>query len=397
MSTTGTKFESSHDPKKTISLCNKSDNSMLQWLDPETLEPIGMARQSVLHPKLKGPTSAAHAKICAKTGDVYNYNLEFGKTGTYHVFHVSASTGKCSILATFPARPAYLHSMFLTESYAIVCVWNSHFSAGGVSILWTRNYLDALSNFDASKPTMWYVIDRTPPDEGGKGLVATYESDPFFAFHTINAYENPDKSITADVCAYDSLDVLKRFYIEHLMSDSPSAKAYSDSKYDNARAYLRRFKLPPVPSQPNTTPIKAENIMSSPKGLAPELPSLNNVYRARKHRYVYGVTDTGKSTFFDGLVKYDMDTLKPVATWSVFGQSAGEPIFIQDPEKEGEDDGVLLTAVLDGTAGHSYLMCLDAKTMTEIGRASLDGVVGFGFHGTHVSTRAWTLGMQSTL
>jgi len=51
-----------------------------------------------------------------------------------------------------------------------------------------------------------------------------------------------------------------------------------------------------------------------------------------------------------------------------------------------EDDGVLLSVVLDGPAGKSYLLVLDAQTMTEVGRAQLDGVVGFGFHGTHVSS-----------
>ena len=50
-----------------------------------------------------------------------------------------------------------------------------------------------------------------------------------------------------------------------------------------------------------------------------------------------------------------------------------------------EDDGVLLSVVLDGPAGKSYLLVLDAKTMTEMGRADVRGVIGLGFHGTHVS------------
>ena len=51
---------------------------------------------------------------------------------------------------------------------------------------------------------------------------------------------------------------------------------------------------------------------------------------------------------------------------------------------EDEDRGVLLSAVLDGIGGRSYLLCLDARTMREVGRADVDGVVGFGFHGCHV-------------
>jgi torulene dioxygenase len=171
-----------------MTLCSKTDNSTLQMLNPETLEPIGIAQQSVLHPSLKGPMSAAHACHDPVTGDIYNYNLEFGRNGAYQVFHVSAATGKTSILATVKHAPAYLHSLFITQHYVILCVWNSFFTAGSAALLWNKNFVDAMK-YDDSKSATWFVIDRTPVESGGKGLAATYESDPFFCFHSINAYE----------------------------------------------------------------------------------------------------------------------------------------------------------------------------------------------------------------
>lgn len=392
LSPTGEPQKQGYDPTTISTLVNKTDNSLMQSLHPETLEPLGIARQDKLHPLLKGPISAAHAKTCPVTGDVFNYNLDFGRLGSYRVFRVSAATGETSILATVNQTAAYVHSMFLTENYVILCVWNSYFTAGGMSLLWKKNYLDSLGQWDGSRPSTWYVIDRTPVEQGGKGLIATYESDPFFAFHTINAYEEPSAGdpsqtdIVADICIYDNLDVLHRFYIENLMSDSPLAKPYCDPSNTSGRAYFQRFKLPSVPQEPATEPQKAVTVFSDKRGIAPELPSLNNARRCKKHRYVYGVTDTGKSTFFDGLIKYDTETRTNVQ-WSVFGQSAGEPIFVADPNAEDEDAGVLLSVVLDGTKGKSYLMVLDAKDMTEMGRANVDGVVGFGFHGTHVPAR----------
>lgn len=380
---------------KVKTLCNKTDYSLFQMLDPETLEPVGVARQSVLHESLKGPLSGAHAKTDPVTGDVYNYNLTPGKTGTYRVFTVSAATGKTSILATISSSAAYLHSIFLSENYVILCVWNSFYKAGGASLLWTKNMLDAMRTFDKSEPATWYVVDRHP---GGKGVVATYQSDPFFCFHSINAYEQPSASdpcktdIVADLCSYSSLDVLHRFYIDNLMSSSPSAKAYSDPSNLSSRASFSRFRLAQLPITPNSTPLRAELVFSEKPGLAPELPSMNNSLRGKAYRYVYGVTDTGKSTFFDGLIKYDVEA-RTSTIWSVFGQSAGEPIFVADPRAEDEDAGVLLSVVLDGIAGKSYLLVLDAKTMTEVGRAKVDGVVGFGFHGTHVSSGAGDVGL----
>ena len=40
--------------------------------------------------------------------------------------------------------------------------------------------------------------------------------------------------------------------------------------------------------------------------------------------------------------------------------------------------------MLDGEKGKSYLVCLDAKTMTEMGRAGVDFAIALGFHGAHV-------------
>lgn len=392
-SKTGGRQQAPQNSAGVSSLINKTDSFQMQALDPETLEPIGLARQTVLHPDLKGPSSGAHAKVCPRTGDTYNYNLDFGRTGTYRAFHVSAATGKCDILATFSGKPAYLHSSFLTENYYIVCIWNSHFTMGGASILWHKNFIDAIADFNPQEPARWYVIDRKAPDEGGRGVVATFESNPFFSFHAINAYEEETEAgqidIIADVCAYDNLDVLKRFYVDNMRSDSKTAAAYQHPKYADSKAYFRRFRLPGI-NDKSTATKRAENVVKGSKGLAPELPSFNHKFRGRKYRYVYGVTDTGKAVFLDGIVKYDTVNNVPCRVWSKHGQSAGEPIFIPDPaaSEDEEDGGVLLTAVLDGAAERTYLLVLDARDLTEIGRATMPegpgGVLGFGFHGAHV-------------
>ncbi|KKY29056.1 putative retinal pigment epithelial membrane family protein [Phaeomoniella chlamydospora] len=123
LSSTGAKIEHDGMANALVTLCNKSDQSTIQMLDPETLEPIGLAKQKNLHPKLSGPLSGAHAKIDPVTGDVYNYNLDpVGLTSVYRVFSVSAKIGKTTILATLRHPPAYIHSILLTERYVILCV-----------------------------------------------------------------------------------------------------------------------------------------------------------------------------------------------------------------------------------------------------------------------------------
>ncbi|KIW70489.1 hypothetical protein, variant [Phialophora macrospora] len=391
LSRDGHKAERPHDTRDGMTLCNKTDANMLQFLDPESLEPIGVAHQATLHSELKGVGSGAHAKSDPITGDVFNYNLDFGRTGTYRIWRASASTGKTSILATFQHAPAYIHSLFLTESYVVLCVWNSYYKAGGASILWTRNLLDAMA-WDGKRSATWFVIDKKSPEEGGKGVIATYESKAFFSFHSINAYEEPSTTrqgavdIVCDLAAYENMDILHHFYLDNIISDLPQAHAAKKSMSSTAVPNYRRYLLPGIPSTPKTRPMQAILDFESSKMDAFELPIINPQKVTKKHRYMYGIADTGKSTFVDGLVKYDAET-HTTLRWSVHGQSPGEPIFVADPQSEEEDGGVLLSVVLDGPGGKSYLLVLDAKTMTEVGRAHVDGVIGFGFHGLHLSSR----------
>lgn len=398
--------DGAHESGKVNSLCNMTDANGFQMLNPETLEPIGLANQTVLHPELKGPLSSAHSETDPATGDFFNFNLDFGTQPVYRIFRISGTTGKTDILARIPTEPAYLHSFFLTKNYVILCVWNSYFAHNGASILWKQNIVDALKDFDSSKPTRWFVVDRRSPAEGGQGVIATYESDAFYCFHTINAFEEKTSSggvdIVADLLPYSSLDIIKTFYVRNMVSSSPEAiKFHSNpANIEAIQPKFARFRLASIPSAPTAKPLKAVRLGNPPsqegkKTFYPELPTINPNFKFHRHRYVYGVADTGKSTFQDTLVKYDVDTGKTLE-WSQHGQTAGEAIFVPRLKIDhssaatadsigDEEDGVLLTVVLDGPAGRSYLLALDPKTMTETGRAELAGPLGFGFHSTHVA------------
>jgi torulene dioxygenase len=85
----------------------------------------------------------------------------------------------------------------------------------------------------------------------------------------------------------------------------------------------------------------------------------------------------------DGIIKYDSETGEH-RIWECFAHTPGEAVFVADPEGTKEDDGVLLSVVLDGRLEKSYLLVLDARTMTEVARAEMNIPVGFGFHGKHV-------------
>ncbi|KAI9745686.1 MAG: hypothetical protein M1818_001220 [Claussenomyces sp. TS43310] len=380
-----------------------TDSANLKKLDPDTLEPSGVTDQKILHPALSGPLSCAHAQYDPIDGDMFNYNLTLGKQATYRIFRTSTTTGNTEILATISnkdIKAAYIHSFFLTPSCVVLGVWPSHYALGGVSILWTRNMLDAISAFDATAKTKWLVIDR----KHGRGHIATFESSAFFAFHSVNAWEEERENskaidIFCDVVQYPNLDILHRFYYENLVSTGPGVHAWTTdgARREGVAPSLVRYRLGGISAGAvspensvchiNASTEPAEITLQIQAPLIGELPTTNPKFSTRKTRYVYSAVDRGHSSFFDGICKTDLES-RTAITWAREHHTPGEPIFVPRPAGLEEDDGVVLSVVLDGDLGTSYLLCLDAKTMTELGRAEAGRAVGFGFHGRHVASPA---------
>ena len=78
---------------------------------------------------------------------------------------------------------------------------------------------------------------------------------------------------------------------------------------------------------------------------------------------------------------FEWITETDAVTWSEDGCYPGEPVFVAAPDGQGEDDGVLLSVVLDAHRGNSFLLVLDAATLTELARAEVPHHIPFGFHG----------------
>lgn len=242
-----------------------------------------------------------------------------------------------------------------------------------------------MAPFDPSVKTKWYVIDRV----NGRGHIATFDSPAFFSFHTANAWEEVNADGTVDILAnivqYQSMDILHKFYYKNMISTGSGVKDFNIANMEGIRPYLVRYKLGSI--NPNVALPKqirlAAKIIEMKGPMVGDLPTYNPQFMMRKNRYVYAVCAKGESSFVDGLAKADMETQTSIQ-WTTRNHTPGEPIFVADPGKDGEDDGVILSVVLDGDTGLSYLLCLDARTFTEIGRAQVPNAVGFGFHGKHL-------------
>jgi carotenoid cleavage dioxygenase-like enzyme len=58
-------------------------------------------------------------------------------------------------------------------------------------------------------------------------------------------------------------------------------------------------------------------------------------------------------------------------------------VFVPAPERTAEDDGVVLSVVLDAARENSFLLVLDARTFAEKARAEIPHAVLFGYHGAY--------------
>ena len=68
-----------------------------------------------------------------------------------------------------------------------------------------------------------------------------------------------------------------------------------------------------------------------------------------------------------------------------------EMYFIAHPNGSDEDDGILITFVLDGPKEQTYLLVLDAKSFEEIDRSYLPYNIPMSVHGMHFPEAKWTL------
>lgn len=383
--------KSGHRQAAPENLCIATDIASMLRIDPSTLAPLGPATQTVFHRDLKGPLSCAHAQRDPETGDLFNYNLEFSTSSTYRVFRVSAATGKTDILAAFPAPAAYMHSFFLSQNYVVVCVPSSHYQWNGMGIPWHRNVLEAIESFDEARLCRWIVVDR----RHGKGVVARFSTPAGFFFHSVNAYEEVDgeqTSLVLDYVGYENMDVIKGFYYDVILDRDDGAKKFwvDGERWKTAQPHLMRqkFAMPSSStlSKDDDFSAKAEQVFSIPNPHAGDLPTINPSYQCKPHRYVYGLPNRGFNTVVDAIAKTDVTTREATIWAGPHGHLPGEPIFVARPDGSEEDDGVVLSVVVDCLSETAYLLCLDARTMEELGRAEMEFAIGMGFHGTHVKS-----------
>ncbi len=306
--------------------------------------------------RMQGKLGTAHPHFDPETGERFSYEVELVPPSGLRV--ISEKGNRRRELAFIPqAMPGYLHSFGLTRRFVVIVSQPFNFNLGKF-LGPDRGPIITNYEWQPDEPTRIILVDRRRG-----GVVRTVETDAFFAFHHINAYER-DGKVIVDVCAHKDAGVIDALYLK---------KIRKGNKVPQAR--YRRFE------------IKLSNGRMSQRNLIGphiELPQKNyDRVNGRPYRYAYGVgVKKGSSTFIDQLVKADVKKGE-AKIWRERGVYPGEPVFVARPGARAEDDGVILSVVLDGIRRRSGLLVLDARNMEEIARASVPHHIPFGFHGLY--------------
>jgi len=325
--------------------------------DPETLDALGVAY------KPPGQHATAHPHHDPQRGELVAYATHFGPRSKYRVYAQRGRSHQRRIAELAVSEPSYMHSFALSERYAVLVAFPLVVNPLRLALSgrpFIENY-----QWKPEQGTRVLVFDR----EDGS-LQGEYAAEPRFAFHHVNAFERGSE-LVIDMAAYDDSTIVESFYLDRLRATPPPEGA--DPRLLRYRVSLDSGRV-------------AEEELSD---AILELPRIDYRERnTRPYRYVYGAgahRDDGGSDFLDHLVKVDVESGE-AETWLEPGSYPGEPVFVPSPEPDRrEDEGVLLSVVLDGHTAGSYLLVLDAASLEELGRARVPHHIPFGFHGQYFS------------
>lgn len=319
--------------------------------DSKTLQKIGVSEPV---PGAFSYKTTAHPHFDKQ--HAFNLVVKFGMISYYQIYDVANPGSKP--LASIPVKkPAYIHGFGMTKNYFII-------TAGPLVVVpiellfWKRPYIENHKWRPQDGASLW-VINKN----NGK-VKAYYQTDPFFCFHHVNAWEEGNE-IVMDINAYDDASIIQNYYLREL--EKPDSELSIGT--------IRRFRL-------NLTTKKAKSEILSNACI--ELPRIDyNRYNTESnYQFTYGVSlhPQQRQGFYNSLVKINTKTGENTY-WFQEGCYPGEPVFYPSPKSKSDQEGILLSIVVDTESSNSFLLILDAITMLEIARAELPEPVVYGFHG----------------
>lgn len=325
-------------------------------IDAPTLSPIGPARYAP--GPLDGALMTAHPHLDIGRSKIVNVATAFGAGGVVSLYEQAVGTWRRELVASWrTAHIPYIHTFGLTPQHAILAA--HPFTVKTSSMLWSsKGYIDHFT-WRAQEGTRLIVIDRA------SGALREHVTEPFFCFHTVNAFERGEETVL-DLLAYPDAGIVDALRVERMAAELP-----------DLRPSLVRLVM-----RPGVERARFEEI--GDHGF--EFPAI--AYRrasGQPYRYAWGAADGPQAQGYpSAVVKIDLENGSSTA-FADPGFIFGEPLFVGRPGGAAEDDGVLLSVGSARDGEHAVLTVIDAASMTALAMAHIGSAIPLGFHGSFVA------------
>jgi carotenoid cleavage dioxygenase len=332
----------------------------LWWLGGEPyvvrlpdLETVGPRRYGAVR------TISAHPKVDPRTGEMMFF--DYKPVPPYLTYGVVSAEGELVHHTEIELPgPRLQHDLAITERYTIFM---------DLSLMWDPAQLaqgKTRVKFFRDRPTRFGLLPR----RAAGAEVRWFEAAPCYMYHTINAWEEVDRV------------VLLGCRIEAPLSgdpENPAGEEVPSIGFLRLSPRLHRWTFDLASG--STKEEVLDDVLA-------EFPRMDNRRLGVRTRYSYHQRIAAAPTLlFDGVIKYDGETGRAVAHSYPAGCFGGETVFAPREGGAGEDDGYLLTFVVDEASGRSELYILDARAPEgrPVGRVVIPQRVPTGYHAWWVS------------
>ncbi len=322
-------------------------------IDPLTLANKGKASW--------GPLDgvSAHPKVDESTGELMFFN--YSKYAPYMHYGVVDRSGALAHYVPIPlSGPRLPHDMAITRNYSIL---------NDMPLYWDADLLKRdihAARIHEGVPTRFALIPRHGQPED----IRWFEASPTYVLHWTNAYEDGDEVILEgyyqDKPMPDPIEEAGQY--SHMM-------AYVDEHSFQSRLHRWRFNLK-----------TGETMEERLSDRIVEFGMINPAYLMDKSRYVWSTTTRPGWFLFNGYCRHDTQTGEEQVFELPEGVYASESPMIPRKDASAEDDGYLITFLIDENKGSSECAILDASDVSKgpICRIALPHKISSGVHATWV-------------
>ena len=299
---------------------------------------------------------SAHPHRVPSRRATFGFGLGMGKDTSVTCYALKDGE-RARRLASFSLAGARMnHDFAVTDRHLVfffapleMSIWSALFKKGLVSS----------AKWRAEEGTEIVVVPIDAPEN-----IIRFTVPAFYMEHVVNAFELPGGAIAIDYIHYDHVRDLEDF-VGGIADGAPKRGLASTIRRAIVSPSAKRFQLEAVLDEPV------------------ELPRVSPRFETARHRFTYAVSFGETMKPPTAILKHDLDSGR-VERWTPGAeQHPSEAIFVPKADAKSEDDGWLLSLVLDGASGTSSLQVLDASRIDTgaIARCHFDQAIPFGFHG----------------